>query len=253
MKKSVSKKIFVAPNFFNNIDYFDNFNKFFKSWKVKEIKKIEKKYGKECMIRIAKSEIPISEGEDKKMRSTLRGKKLKAWNENEMQCFLAYIELHDLSMKHKTFYHSFLIYIVAELEDNLDDICNQYAKLYKKDITLKDVSGRGIERSMKYLKLIAGLKLPHENLTKEILLMRDVRNCIAHAGGKLNKPELMKKFKINKFIQVADDDYSENKFLLFNDKYCKHALKIVDRYLMSLAKNNSHVLWHFSLGAKGLT
>lgn len=247
MYLSPKNKISVAPNFFNYNEYFEESNKSFSSWISRQISKIEKKYGQECMQRIQKGEIPLDEKVEKKLNKTLKGRDLKELREKELDCFLAFAHLNDLAVMQKAFYSSFLIYIFSECEYTLDSVCREYARKTKQEIGLKDISGSGIERSIKYLSKVAKFTIPDGGLKDKLFLMRDIRNCLAHSGAIINDTNPLSRLKKMEFVSLLKDDFSENYELFFDEKYCKHWIDIISKFLKLLVKYNTRYLWHWSV------
>lgn len=243
--KIILEKISVAPKFFLYHEYFDKLHKFFKNWISKESAKIARKYGSECMKRIDNNEIPIDEETELKMKKTLKGKDLKVWEKKEFNCFLAFVEINDIENHSKAFYYSFLIYIFSEFENIVNGICREYAYESRLNIRLNDIAGRGIERAITYMKKVAKFNLPEQKLISDIFLIRDIRNCLAHSGGEIDDNILLNRIKQNKLISVLNQDYSSKKEIRFNENYCKHAVDLIEKFLLTLVKNNPKYLWHW--------
>ncbi|MDO8524456.1 MAG: hypothetical protein Q7R99_02400 [bacterium] len=245
-RKDILKKIFVAPHFFIYHEYFDMMQKFFENQTSKEVKQIKTKYGKNCLKRISKGEIPISKEEELRKEQVLSAKQFKRWNERETDCFLAYVELNDVASKSKAFYNSFIIFLFADFENILDDVCNQYFIKNNPVVSLKDVVGKGIERSLKYLEKVAGFDMPKDRLYSDLVLIRDIRNCLVHAGGETTDHSLIRRIKDSKYIFTFKCEYSSNQIIGFKREYCKYAVNLIENYL-SLNSSLKPNTWRYRI------
>lgn len=239
-------KISVAPHFFNYSEYFEELTRFFNNWEHKQIKRVEKKYGKKSIQRVINGKFPPSPDEEEKNRKTLKGNQLKKWEDTELKSMLAMANLNDITVQDKAFYNSFLLFIYSDFENILDGICNEYASKTNQDILLKDINGRGIERSNLYLSKVAKFKLPNQELCKDVFLLRDIRNCLVHAGGVTGSQDLITRVTKTNVVHILDIEYSQKKDIFIDEAYCSHSIGILTEYLMELVKKNDKFLWHWS-------
>ncbi len=242
-------KISVAPNWFLLYDYLFQMSNFLDQWVSKELKNTKKKYGKSCIRKIKRGEVPISKKEETEGEKTKKGVALEKWRYENLKCFLAFVRLGDLAEYEDAFYYSVLINIFSQFEHNLNNICNEFAFQHSKKIKLVDFNGKGIYRATKYMEKVCEFKLPKKELFFEIILARDIRNCLAHSGGEINidNKNLLERIKKHKLLKVIDQEFSNNKRVFFNKKYCNFIVKITKRYFLDLVKKNHKFLWHWEL------
>ena len=70
-------------------------------------------------------------------------------------------------------------------EHELDKLCMLYKNSENYNIDLKELIGHGIERSMKYLKIVARLPINKEGENwQQVMTIQKTRNLIAHNNGR---------------------------------------------------------------------
>ena len=76
------------------------------------------------------------------------------------------------------------------LEHELDKLCVLYKKTKNYKIDFRDLKDLGIERSIKYLEIVAALPIDKgSNKWGEVKLIQKIRNLIMHNDGKLSDIE----------------------------------------------------------------
>lgn len=81
---------------------------------------------------------------------------------------------------------SALITLFSFLEHELDKLCLLFQKTKSLRLELKDINGKGIERSTNYLEKVAGIKTLKNSIEWEkINDTRKIRNIFVHNNGKL--------------------------------------------------------------------
>lgn len=96
-------------------------------------------------------------------------------------------DLHQNQYKYPDIHRkSLIITIFSFLETRLNELCSILEECIELKIKRKDLNGRGIERAISYLKLVAEFDL--EPMNKEVFYVRgvnQVRNQIVHNYGRL--------------------------------------------------------------------
>ncbi|ELA8837594.1 hypothetical protein QYV87_004606 [Vibrio parahaemolyticus] len=86
--------------------------------------------------------------------------------------------------KFQRFSHFILAYSLTEA--TLNRYCRYAQKRYGFKLSLKDLSGQGIERARNYLIKVVGISPDQFNLYwSDIKLAADIRNVVTHTGGEL--------------------------------------------------------------------
>ncbi len=241
--RKILEKISVAPDYFLLADYFLRLEKYFTDWKDGELTRIEKKYGSRCILKIKQKKVPVSEAKESRMKKLLSKQAYKQWEKNELKCFLAFVEVGDVAENERAFYYSFFIYLISYLEHNLNKICSDYHKQYNPNLKLKDLAGTGLNRALGYMEKVCKFKLPNKALINKVLLMRDIRNCLAHAGGEISDSKLLKIIKKERSIRVLNED--DGKSLYFKSAYCKESIRRVRNFIKILTRGNRSHLWNW--------
>lgn len=95
-------------------------------------------------------------------------------------------ELHCNQIKYPSIHrHAITVAIAAFVEAHLDGLCKSLQEYSGSRIRLKDIAGKGIDRSMTFLSRVAGLDLGALTMLARIKEVRDIRNLLVHAGGQL--------------------------------------------------------------------
>jgi nitrogen fixation protein len=108
------------------------------------------------------------------------------------------------------------------------------------NLTLHDISGRGIDRSRVYLSKVAGWKLPTSNWEKLKDVQR-IRNLFSHASGYIPKTdleEISRVVKRGKFLSIQSLARDR---ILVESGYLEHFLSLAQSYFGDLAKENAPV------------
>ena len=97
---------------------------------------------------------------------------------------------------------SLLVMLCASFEDHLHAQCCSLQRWRELRLAPTDVAGKGIERSRLYLKKVVGVDFPDTDTSwAMVVLLRDVRNAIVHAGGKASA-KLISRFKGHRFVSA---------------------------------------------------
>jgi hypothetical protein len=128
---------------------------------------------------------------------------------------------------------SALITLYSFLEHELNKLCDLFVREKKWKVSLNDMRGRGIDRATLFLERVVGLKIDKKaELWEEVTKIRDLRNCIVHADGKL-KDGRGKPKDIAKYVQGSPYLSGDDEAKLSGD-YLFHVLEIFDRQFQEL-------------------
>jgi hypothetical protein len=108
-------------------------------------------------------------------------------------------DLHVNQIKYPSIHReSIVLTIFSFLENELNNLCNILTQSVDSSVKLKDLKGQGVERSLLFLRKIAGFDF--SSMSAEIDYIRSVnqlRNHIVHNGGVLPEDP---KHRVNLFI-----------------------------------------------------
>lgn len=97
---------------------------------------------------------------------------------------------------------SLLVMLYAEFEHFLHALCLVLRDVSELSLVPADIAGKGIERSRTYLKRVAAVSFPDTDASwKRILLLRDLRNCVVHAGAHPSA-ELAAALRAGRFVSI---------------------------------------------------
>lgn len=126
-----------------------------------------------------------------------------------------------------TFNKSYLMHLHSILENSLNKICKNQEK--QKDLLLKDIHGKGVERALIYLKKVCRIKIDPK-VEADIVPFLKVRNKIIHNDSLIGGDEIDFFSKIEG-IGIAKSDFDEEKnILIFDELFCKKS----NEYVFSL-------------------
>lgn len=128
---------------------------------------------------------------DNLMNTKLRLKELENWLKERGKDD----KMLEISNFPETIIKSFFLSIYADLDACMSEIANSLYKQYRLCIPPDDLRGKGVQRSINYLKKIALIPIPDDLKTYEyILVLMKLRNHYAHDG----KPYVLKDSSIHK-------------------------------------------------------
>jgi hypothetical protein len=96
-------------------------------------------------------------------------------------------EYHQLSsnMPRLQWYAQFLV-VYSTFEDSLNRLCGIAQRKINRGLTVKDLSGNGINRAANFLVKLYGVKAPFQSKQwSEAQLLGEIRNIIAHRNGEV--------------------------------------------------------------------
>ena len=114
--------------------------------------------------------------------------------------------------------------MLGTIEHELNQLCIIFMNIEKLSFELKDINGKGIERSIRYLEIAALPPIKKDNkLWQDITSIQKIRNLFVHNNGQL--------FDINGQLKVAESNIvKKNTFLSgtnsisINEGYLRYAL-----------------------------
>ena len=139
--------------------------------------------------------------------------------------------------------YSVLMTMFNFLENELDALCFKIRKKDNLTLNLTDINGKGLNRSLRYLDKVAGIKV-NNKLACEIINIQRIRNLIVHNGGKLidksDKPrtEEIKFVKESPFLDGKDEIIINAGFLTFVIEAFEALLSEIDKGIKTKYKIN---------------
>lgn len=120
-------------------------------------------------------------------------------------------------------WNSQFLVVYSTFEHMLNQLCRVVQRRSGFDLSFKDLSGQGIERSKNYLSKVAGVKSPFQKPAwQRAKLLGDVRNAIAHNNGEIKmRPD----DKSSLGPRLGNEKYLELKKLIPDEKDAQIVLK----------------------------
>lgn len=135
------------------------------------------------------------------------------------------------------FLKSFIMNLYTFLESSLANRCRAVERNHTYSLSVKDLSGNGLNQYMNYLIKLHRIdySLEHSLEWVEIQNLRRLRNCIAHNGGNLTEGtdqlrQLQEYVKNEPLIKVGDDANN----ILLSKQFCEKAILTLERFLYSI-------------------
>lgn len=120
---------------------------------------------------------------------------------------------------------SALISLYSFLEFELDNLCALLKKQEGYKIDFKDIKGKGIERSILYLKKVANLQLDKgDSIWLEVINIQKIRNLIVHNNSKLKLLDGKQKEDESQYIK-GNIFLSGESEIIINKGFLTHVLK----------------------------
>ena len=134
-----------------------------------------------------------------------------------------------------TFLHSYFI-----LESSLDQICKNIQEAENHNLTLKDISGRGIQRASLYLRKVCRVTIPFD--TKNWIELQDfnkIRNLFVHSDGVVERTNLdiIRIASKYKGIKLGDFDNNVVSFLEISKGFTIYSLNCIESFFQSIYLN----------------
>jgi hypothetical protein len=128
-------------------------------------------------------------------------------------------------------WRSEFLFVYSLFEHTLDQLCYKVQKRSNFKLTLKDMSGKGIDRVRNYLVKLAGVEAPFLSRDwQRAKLLAEIRNKIAHANGEIEyTPDVAKslssRLKDEQHIKV-ERDFQNKKYaeIILSYEFVKQAV-----------------------------
>lgn len=158
-----------------------------------------------------------------------REQEIKLQEKGEEASYDEYIEM--LLPKFKaTLFSSFFISIYGYLETNLTNHCKDVKEKFKYDLSVSDLSGRGVQKHMKYLVKVHKIQYPPE--WEKIKKLNLLRNCITHNQGQVqgcnDSDKVIDFVQEHPFLEIHDG------YVVLTKEFCNDAIEIVFSFIHSI-------------------
>lgn len=187
----------------------------------------------------------IASNEMAKTTNAEIGKKIEVWNKENPNLQYSGFEIYENEFFKLVNYENeidFAIMILAysKLEVNLNNICRLIAVEKKKKILSKDLNGKGIFQSKKYLEKIFELDLTSISEDwKKIEIYNNLRNTIVHQNGQfiiLETQKLTENDMYKKLITLTDCTISQNGLISISKDTIKEFIKLSESVLNTICE-----------------
>ncbi len=134
-----------------------------------------------------------------------------------------------------TFLHSYFL-----LESSLNQICKNIQEAEDYLLTIKDISGAGIQRACIYLRKVCNIAIPFETVFwTELQDFNKVRNIFVHSDGEVEKSnqEIIRIASKYKGLNIDDFDKLGFSNLEISKEFTINALQSIDSFFHDLYKN----------------
>ena len=119
------------------------------------------------------------------------------------------------------------------LEYSFNLICDSLQSNLKEKISYRDLNGKGITRAKNYIQKITDFNLSSLSNWDYIILIRDIRNCISHSLGVVEKENLKNKINNSSGIELRDDAILE--YFIIEPEFIENSLDKITDYFKDLA------------------
>lgn len=136
-------------------------------------------------------------------------------------------------------FKSFIVSVYSYLESSLLERCRGVEQKHNYRLSVKDLSGQGIQQAMSYLLKVhqLGYSLGTSKEWGQIQNLRILRNCIAHNGGRLDlgtdQIQKVRNYVSAEPLLNIDNNTDE---IVVSREYCEKALLIVTEFLYAIDK-----------------
>ena len=134
---------------------------------------------------------------------------------------------------------SLLLSLYFQMENALNQICENLKKSNNYELELKDISGNGIFKSSLYLKKVCGITNPFETDNwNKLIEFNKIRNMLVHTDGILKKSNLNLVNICKKYEGIILADFSdEESSVSIMEEYCKLTLDNVEELFNQIYRN----------------
>ncbi|MBL8205396.1 MAG: hypothetical protein JNM09_14260 [Blastocatellia bacterium] len=123
---------------------------------------------------------------------------------------------------------SALITQFSFLEYQIDELCRLFANENNFSLSLKDLNGKGIDRSYCYLTKVVGLKIENDTSTwNKLKRIQGLRNEIVHNDGKLKDAKIKSYVNTSPYLSGEDE-------VKIKEGYLNYVLDTFDIYFKAI-------------------
>lgn len=134
-----------------------------------------------------------------------------------------------------TFLHSYFV-----LESALDQVCKNVGEAEDYVLTLKDISGQGIQRASTYLRKVCKVTMPFEtDKWKKLQDFNKVRNAFVHSDGVVDKSnkDIIRIAAEYDGITLSEFDDFGVAFLTISKDFTLYSLKTIEQFFQDIHRN----------------
>lgn len=133
---------------------------------------------------------------------------------------------------------SALLTLTGMFENELDQLCESYAKEHNATVRLNDIAGKGLDRSTKYLEKVCGFDVYKTSAEwQSIKSIQVLRNAIVHQNGKTNDADGRKNTAIQIHIEKVPSLHDDGKEVIIGKGYLYFVLQSYDEYIQLLDRS----------------
>lgn len=133
---------------------------------------------------------------------------------------------------------SALLTLTGMFEHELDQLCDSYAKENDSTVKLNDITGKGLERSTKYLEKVCGFNVYKTSIEwQNIKDIQVLRNAIVHQNGKTHDENGRKIIPIQSHIEKVEYLHDDGKEVVIGKGYLAYVLQSYGEYINLLDKS----------------
>jgi hypothetical protein len=141
---------------------------------------------------------------------------------------------------------SALLMLYGSLENELDLLCLNARKFKKYRVELGDLNHKGIERSVAYLEKVVGLDGIRQHPSwGELSRVGTLRNCIAHANGKIGENEKVKAYIKSRrdLSSICIYRHYEIAQVSIEHGYLDHVLQCMSEFTLHISETMKGINW----------
>lgn len=209
----------------------------------------------ETFVKNAESQIDLSIQEYSKKKETLVVDHFPEFPEMQSEKLVDYhngldSETWDLESIFKEYFptlqrRSAFLSLYGFLEHELNKLCMLYKNSQNKKVDFRDLKDLGIERSIKYLIIVAGLSIEKgNNKWGNVKSIQKIRNLIVHNDGKLTDLDNRTREK-EQGIVSKNEFLSGEKEIIMEKGYLLYVLETFDsffKYIDGLIQNQNEII-----------
>jgi hypothetical protein len=129
--------------------------------------------------------------------------------------------------------YSCLVLLFTALEQILKEICEKLRQRSGSKLSFTNLKGNTLQQTLDYFEKVLDVKIPDDTFRSHLYKLYELRNCIVHAGGKVEPSKEAPKLKgiIN---QLEGFELSRDGYLEIKNGACGRELKDTRRWVENL-------------------